>query len=312
MHIRAGEYLCLEGDKASSLYIVKSGMLQGSSKSNSGNNAQYGPGSIIGEFSLLESEPRDLTLRATEDSEILIIEQSVLQATLANKPIWLNSILQFLSNRNHIAQENKKKNDLVQALPSLLFIFASYLKETGLDNIPLELLHERVNAISNTSAEDTDKLLQSLQELGLLKIQGERSKQVVRAESLQIIPLLYETLRYRALNQKVSPNILSMTDQMVLSSFVKLAQESNAPLHEGLCTISTDLLKKEAKNSMHGFTLTMRTLAPLVQKQLLQPSSSYDIHAPLESIDFFYADFDKILDLLELNRIFPLLDKKLV
>ena len=63
---------------------------------------------------------------------------------------------------------------------------------------------------------------------------------------------------------------------------------------------------------MHGLTLTSRTIAPLIDKGLLKPSTSFDIHAPLESVSFFFADFEKILDLLELNRIFPLLDKKLV
>ncbi len=313
MHIATGEYLCLEGDKASTLYIVKSGMLVGSSKaSESGALQNFGPGSIIGEFSLLESAPSEFTLRAAENSEILAIEQSTLQATLDKKPSWLRSILSFLTSRNHIAQENKKKGDLIQALPSLLYVFAAHLGETGADSIPLPLLYERVQSINSTSNEDTDKLLQSLEELGLLKVQELASQKVVRAESLQIIPLLYETLRYRALYQKISPNILSITDQMVLSTFVTLARESKTPLHNGLCTITTANLKDEAKKSMHGFTLTTRTLAPLVQRGLLQPSSTFDIHAPLENIDFFYADFDKILDLLELNRIFPLLDKKLV
>lgn len=312
MILKTGEYLCLEGDKASSLYIVKSGLLSGVSNDCSTLH-YYGPGSIVGEFSLLENAPREQSLRAVEDSEILIIEQSVLQSTLEQKPGWISSILTFLAARNHIAQENKKRSDLIQALPSLLFVFKSHLQESGSDNIRLSTLCECVAAINGTSVHDVDKLLLSLQDLGVVKIQGEQIQdKVIRAESLQIIPLLYETLRYRALHQKVSPNILSMTDQMVLSTFIKLARESKAPLHDGLYAISTEQLKSEAKKSMHGFTLTMRTLAPLVQKQLLQPSSSYDIHAPLESIDFFYADFDKILDLLELNRIFPLLDKKLV
>ena len=30
-----------------------------------------------------------------------------------------------------------------------------------------------------------------------------------------------------------------------------------------------------------------------------------------EDIQLFYADIDKVMDILELNRIYPLLDKKL-
>jgi len=314
MRIATGEYVCLEGDKANTLFIVKSGMLVGSTKADAGAPLQnFGPGSIVGEFSLLESEPRDLTLRAAEDTEIQVIEQSTLQSTLDKHPGWLKSILTFLTARNRIAQENKRKNDLIQALPSLLYVFSAHLKETGADSIPLSLLHKKILALNNTPDEETDNLLASLESLGLLKVCGANdSDKSVKVESLQIIPLLYETLQYRALNQKVSPNILSMTEQMVLTTFVKIARESNVPLQNGLCTITTEQLKAEAKKSMHGLTLTSRTIAPLVEKNLLEPSSSFDIHAPLESVSFFFADFEKILDLLELNRIFPLLDKSLV
>ena len=288
MRFSAGEYVCLEGDKANTLYIVKSGMLVGSSKVNEDAPLQnFGPGSIIGEFSLLESEPRELTLRAAEETEIQVIDQDMLQSALEQHPGWFKSILTFLAARNRIAQKNKQKNDLIQALPSLLYIFSAHLQETGADSIP--------------------------ESLGLLKTVGKHdSEKQVKVESLQIIPLLYETLRYRALNQKVSPNILSMTEQMVLTTFVKIARENNVPLQNGLCTITTDQLKAEAKKSMHGLTLTSRTIAPLIDKGLLKPSTSFDIHAPLESVSFFFADFEKILDLLELNRIFPLLDKNLV
>lgn len=314
MRIATGEYVCLEGDKANTLFIVKSGMLVGSTKADAGAPLQnFGPGSIVGEFSLLESEPRDLTLRAAEDTEIQVIEQSTLQSTLDKHPGWLKSILTFLTARNRIAQENKRKNDLIQALPSLLYVFSAHLKETGADSIPLSLLHKKILALNNTPDEETDNLLASLESLGLLKVCGANdSDKSVKVESLQIIPLLYETLQYRALNQKVSPNILSMTEQMVLTTFVKIARESNVPLQNGLCTITTEQLKAEAKKSMHGLTLTSRTIAPLVEKNLLEPSSSFDIHAPLESVSFFFADFEKILDLLELNRTFPLLDKSLV
>lgn len=313
MFINEGEYLCMEGDKASTLYIVKSGSLVATNRSDESQKTTFGPGSIVDEFSLLESAPREWTLQAEEPSEVLVVEQDTFQEALSQKPNWLKSIITFLGARNHQAQENKKKNDLVQALPSMLFLLASHITKTETDSMPLDLLHQKANDLNSTSAAEIDQLLQSLQELGVLKVQeiaGMQKK--VRAESLQIIPLLYETLHYRALNQKVSPNILTMTEQMVLSTFIKIAKEKNIPMHEGICGISTETLIAEAKKSMHGLKLTSRTIDPLVQKNLLQPSNTFDIHSPIENIDFFYADFDKIMDLLELNRVFPLLDKKLV
>lgn len=308
MLIAEGEYLCLEGERGNSLYIVQSGMFKGTSRKNTESEPEYfEPGSIIGELSLLETAPRELTIQAEEDSEVLVIEQEQLKEILDAKPFWINSIMSFLVSRRHIAEENKKKSDLVQALPPLLFLFAKYIENSKTDTIPLLLLQEKLHDMNGTAPEEANHLLQILEELKLLKME----RDVVRAESLQVIPLLYHTLKYRALHKQVSPNILSMTEQMVLTVFLQLAKGNRLTSNDGICTIPTELLKEEAKKSMH-FTLTSRIVAPLVHKGVFVTDQPFDIHVPLDNVPCFYAEFEKSLDLLEMNRIFPLLDKKLI
>ena len=309
MKFSAGEFLCLEGDLSSSLYIVKSGTLCGtSSKNNPAKPKVFEPGAIIGVSSLLENAPWDYTLRALEDCEIDVVNRESLDQALEKGPAWLNSIISFLIKRNHVSEENKRKNDLVQALPSLLYIFAKLLEGSTDNTVSITLLAQRAGLVNGTQEEEVYKLLHKLQDLKVLKIQGDR----VQVQSKELISLLYETLRFRALERKVSPNILSMTDQMILTVFVKLSQRSKDPLRNGLSAISTADLKAETKKSMHGVTLTTRTMAALVEKKILETSTTLDFHAPIDQVDFFFGDFDRIMDLLELNRIFPLLDKKLV
>lgn len=310
MQVPAGKYLCLEGDKASTLYIVKSGMIVADTKSTNMDSADkcFGPGSIIDELSLLEDAPRQYSLRAEETSEIIEITKKNLKDTLKEKPSWLRSILQFLTGRYHIALDNKRKNTFVQSLPPLLYIISSNLQQSGTNHVEKEIVFKQLQALAGTSEEDTNRLLDILQELDLIKV----IDSTIKASSLQIVTLLYETLKQRALTKKVSHNILSMTDQMILTAFMNVARESTAPRPAGIAMVTTAQLRDEAKKSMHGFTITMRSLSFLVDHKLLNPSSPFNVNLPLESIRFFYADFDKILDMLELNRIFPMLDKKLV
>ena len=309
MLVKEGEYLFLEGDKATSLVIVKSGMLVGMSKQLRQRHWQnFGPGSLIGEFSLLESTPREYTVRAAENSEVIFIEQSALQRELELKPAWFKSTLSFIANHCHIAEENQKKRKIVQALHALLFLFSKHLSATGSDNIAVAAIRKKMLVLNNTDASDTDKLLQILEGIGLLKVEGE----TVRVSSLQIVPMLYEALRHRAINKQVSPDILSITDQLVLTAFVKAVRENGIPLKNGHATVATELLKQQAKKTMFGSALTLRTLAPLLQGGILQSTPAFDEGSALESIESISGDFDRILDLLELNRIFPLLDKNLV
>ena len=309
MFVKEGEYLFLEGDKATSMLIVKSGMLVGSSRQMRQKRLQnFGPGSIIGEFSILESRPREYTVRAAENSEVIFVEQAALQRELEHKPGWFRSTLSFIANHCHIAEDNRQKLRTVQSLPPLLFLFSKHLEASGSDYMPIELLHKKMLALNNTDASDTDKLLQILEGIELLKVEGD----TVRVSSLQIVPMLYRALRHRALHKQVSPDILSITDQLVLTAFVKTVNENGISLRSGIATVGMDLFKQQAKKSMFGSTLTMRTLAPLLQNGTLQAQPAIDESSELDSIESVSGDFDKVLDLLELNRIFPLLDKKLV
>ena len=308
MLVKEGEYLFLEGDKASSLVIVKSGMLVGTSKQFRKSKFQnFGPGSLIGEFSILESRPREYTVRAAENSEVLFIEQKNLMRELEHKPGWFRSTLSFLASHCHTAEENSRKMRIVQALPALLFLFKNHLDVSGSDNITLALLQQKMLVLDNVDYADTEKLLQILEGLEMLRIEGD----LVRVSNLQIVPMLYDALQFRALNKQVSPDILPITDQLVLTTFVKAVRENGISIRGTRTTVSADLFIAQAKKTMFG-SLTMRTLAPLLQNGMLEAEPAYSEATTLETIKSISGDFEHILDLLELNRIFPLLDKNLV
>ena len=250
MILREGENLCLQGDLTHSFYIVKSGALTATSKDeqNGTQVLNFGPGSTFGELSLIAGEPMEYTVRAEEDCEIEVVPQSALHDTMKEQPIWLKSILAFLTQRNHIAQENKRKSDLITTFPSLLFV------------------------LSRVPAKD----------ISLVALQ--------------------ETLRHRAIYKSTSPNILSLTDQAILTAFVKAACDKGELQSDGLVAVNSSDLIEQTKRTMHGMSLTPRNLETLLQKQLLK-------ELPKEK---YCANFDKLLNLLELNRIYPLLDKKLL
>lgn len=309
MILKEGEYLFLEGDKATNLVIVKSGMLVGTNKLSRQNRMQnFGPGSLIGEFSILESKPREFTVRAAEKSEVLFIEQATLNRELEQKTDWFKSTLSFLANHCHIAEDNQRKRKVVQALPAFLFLFGNHLTKVGSDHMELAALQKKMLVLHNTSHAETDKLLQILEEIGIVKLDGD----MVRATGLSIVPLLYETLRHRAICKQVSPNILPITDQMLLNAFVKAVRDNGIAVKDGIATVSAELLNASAKKTMYGATLNLRTVTPLLQQGILVSEPAFSEQTALEDIRAFSGEFERIQDLLELNRIFPLLDKKLV
>lgn len=309
MYLKKGEYLCLEGEACDTIYIVRSGLLDASSRSDIPNRRSriFGPGSIIGEVSMLNGEPNEYTIKAIENSDLITITPSLLQATLAKQPSWIKSILTFLLHRHKIARENKRKNDYIQSFPSLLYLISQSVKRKHSDAISKSDLYKGMQAYSCIDHPEIDRLLNLLEEFDLLREQN----QIVYVENAQIITLLYEALRHRAIYKTISPHILSLTDQAILTSFVNIAREEENINKNGTCAVGTQKLIDEVKKSMHGMSLTFRNIETLVQKRILTANGSIR-NATLNDIPSFSADFDKILDLLELNKIFPQLDKKLI
>lgn len=312
MTLEEGQVLFFEGDFGKNLYVVRNGELRGTNTRNADINI-YGPGALIGELSLLKNEPCGETVTATEDSELQEITSENLNEALEKSPAWFKSIMQFLTGRLAIAQSNKHKSDKIKALPSLLYILGS-LSTRSAENGAAVLLtdvFESVHNLFNIARDDINELLWLLEELDILKVQGPE----VIVKNPNVIRLLYESICFRARYKKMPPQILSMTDQMVLNAVIKTVQQNTEPLNNGTFTVKTPDLLKNSRKTMHGATLTTRTLLPLIDRKLLNASVSIEAKEKLPEIDeisFFYGDFDTILDLMELNRIYPLLDKGLV
>lgn len=313
MTLDEGQVLFYEGDLGQNLYVVRNGELQGTNTRNGDINT-YGPGALLGELSLIKNEPSPETVTATEESELLEITPEVFNSTLEKEPVWFKSIIQFLTGRLSIAQVNKHKSDKIKALPSLLYILDSLSSRAKGDcgiEISMTDIVGSVHNLFNSVSYDIEELLQILEELDVLKVQAT----TVLVKNANVIHLLYESIRYRAQFKKTPPQILSMTEQMVLNAVIKTVQQSNAPLKNGTFTVQTASLLNVSKRAMFGATLTSRTLLPLLERKLLKasiPLNKGDILPEIQAIPSFSGDFDTILDLMELNRIYPLLDKKLL
>jgi hypothetical protein len=258
---------------------------------------------LIGELAFLKKEPYTETITATEDCELIEITPDALDESLEQEPAWFKSIITFLTGRLQIAGENKRKSDKIKALPSLLYVLEA-------DNSIADIV-ESVHNLFNISKDCVNDLLQILEDLEILKIQGT----LVHVKNRNVVHLLYDSILYRARYKKTPPQILSMTEQMVLNAVIKTVQQSKEPLNNGTFTVKTEALLKVAKRAMFGATLTTRTLFPLLERKLLSSAISLgdgSVLPEIEAIPSFSGDFDTILDLMELNRIYPLLDKKLV
>lgn len=299
MQLKAGDYLFMEGSFDDHLYIVKKGLLVAERREFGITRVQwtFEPGSLIGEGSLLENRSHIHSVKASVDSELIVLEQSKLKQTLEKLPNWIVSIVYFLSRRFREAEKKYAQNNLIRALPSLLFILFHLPPKTIFSE---EYVVKNLHSLTGLGSKEAFILLQILESLGLIKIYDNHIQKL----NTQVIQMLYEALLYRALKKKIPITILSISDQMILNAFVQMTK-NNGFLFKDCIAIETSLFLKSGAKYAHGVRFSLKQLNDLLGKKIL-------IHGTEKESDFIYGDIDFIVDLLELNRIYPLLDKKLI
>jgi CRP-like cAMP-binding protein len=311
MILHPKEYLCVEGDPGDKLYIVKKGLLLAHKREGAKSFivGEAGPGTLIGELSLLENQHRPLTYKAVEETELAVVDQKILEQTLQGFPHWFESILHFLAQRLHQAENIKARTDKIRALPSLLFLMCRETEISGKDEFFIEPLIENLRIINGLGYNDAFHLIRALCNLNLMRIvPGEGVR--LHIFNPKVIRLLYDTLLTRAVDHTLPGTLLSAGDQLVLSAFIEAAAAHGYNYHDSTAVSATDFLAAY-KKLLPGVRFTLAPMESLGEKGFLFTSPAYHSLLEMQNVELFYADMDKVMELLELNRVYPLLDKKL-
>lgn len=96
------EYLITEGGKSHEMFWVLSGSFVVTKMNQDDHNVIIGKvfsGELVGEMSFLDSLPRSASVKALEDSEVLVIPHKKFIDVMEGQPRWFRSLMQTLSQR---------------------------------------------------------------------------------------------------------------------------------------------------------------------------------------------------------------------
>jgi CRP-like cAMP-binding protein len=100
--LAANEVLFFAGDPGDGCYRVDSGLLKASVISASGAErilGIFGPGSIFGELSMIDGEPRSASMVAIRESKVVFVSRANFDALALAKPEICRSIMVLLTRR---------------------------------------------------------------------------------------------------------------------------------------------------------------------------------------------------------------------
>ncbi len=118
VELAAGDHLCRQGEPASSMYLVRSGLLEVWQESAHGKALvrRLRPGEIVGEMALLTGEPRSASVIASVDASLLEVDAETFAAISAEHPRILHSIALALIEREHAASRVRQRPGRAEAV----------------------------------------------------------------------------------------------------------------------------------------------------------------------------------------------------
>lgn len=114
----SGEYIVRQGEEGDCFFILTSGRVEVNATGESGFAtvlAQLGEGDFFGEMSLLTGDRRSATVRALEDTEVIVVDKASFSKVITNNPSIAESLSQILERR--LAENVAKMAELEKERP---------------------------------------------------------------------------------------------------------------------------------------------------------------------------------------------------
>lgn len=163
---RRGELMFIEGETSTEMFIVRSGTIRILKQEGDSTVelAVLGPGSVLGELSLLDHQPRGATAQVVEDVTATVIDDALFDSTMRSIPPWLANIVQLVVKRLRDTMK-KTSDDIVQrsvggVLKVLLLLHESEsVALKGERAVPLTRVKDAVNATMGIGDMETENVL---------------------------------------------------------------------------------------------------------------------------------------------------------
>jgi len=285
----SNEILFREGDSSEAMYVVKSGRLSIFKTKGKGEIelASVGPGQMFGEMAFFDQRPRSASVKATQDTEVIVLPFSALHAQFKGFPEWLKSMIKTIND--HLRDANVRIKNLEQAttdtkafsphtitkLCAILSLVASKYGETTPDGvvIPGGTLRKFTIQIFQEPTNKMQKLVEQLVGLGIMKVEdlgeGKQRTTIIKSDTLSGFVEFYNEYLFTDAGKRVTVEESELKIVRGLIHFGKL----QAPNDKGLVRVSLNVIQNESMKAL-GHVLTTNDFNSVISKNLVGEKES--------------------------------------
>jgi CRP/FNR family cyclic AMP-dependent transcriptional regulator len=187
-----GDVLLARGEVGDRVLVVETGRVKVSVTTSSGREVVLtfrGPGSLMGDQSLVDESPRSATVTAAEPVTVLVVAASAFKGYLARHPNVALAMLATLSGRLRESDRRLAEYAAADTLGRICGRLVELCEQEGHDEslvvqITLPITQEELAGWTGASIEATAKALRQLRSLGWVAT-GRRSIEVTDLASLR-------------------------------------------------------------------------------------------------------------------------------
>jgi CRP/FNR family transcriptional regulator, cyclic AMP receptor protein len=306
------ELLFKEGDASDAMYVVKAGRLSIFKAKGKAEIelASVGPGAMLGEMAFFDSKPRSASVKATQETEVIILPFKALHAQFKTFPEWLKSIVKTIND--HLRDANQRIKNLEQAtndtrvfpphtitkLCSILSLVGHKYGEASPEGvvIPGGTLRKFTIQVFGEPTNRMQKLTEQLTGLGYMKIEdlgeGKQRMTMLKLEQLSDFVEFYNDYLFKDEAKRVT---VEEAELKTLRALIYFGNQVPAD-DKGKVKVSLNNMQNESMKAL-GHLVTTNDVNGLMTKGLIGEKESQK--GELFST-FSVADLSRLLPFWEL------------
>ncbi|MBD3390524.1 MAG: cyclic nucleotide-binding domain-containing protein [Chitinivibrionales bacterium] len=164
-HFKRGSLMFIEGELSTEMFIIRSGKVRVLKQEgeNAVELAILGPGSVLGELSLLDHQPRGATAQVIEECTATVVDEALLESTLAAVPPWLANIIKVVVKRLRDTMSRTDRDIVEKSVGGALRILLLLAKTDGVregdeTRLPLKRAKEAIHATVGIGDVETENV----------------------------------------------------------------------------------------------------------------------------------------------------------
>jgi len=274
---KRGTLMFIEGETSSEMFILRTGKIKVLKQEGDKTIelAVLGAGSVLGELSLLDHQPRSATAQVIEDVNATVIDDTQFDHTMKTIPSWLANIIQVVVRR--LRDTMKKSSDsIVQksvagVIRILLLLYTTEAKEcNGQKRILVSRAKDAVASTIGIGDIETENVFLHLILKDMLYIRKDDSgREYIVITNFEVLQLYMNYLRSAQRGIKILGENLTDAGAELIQLIVEAGDKGAKEIKPGIKKIGQPQIEIESQRQGKGQYINLDAVDELVAAKIV-------------------------------------------